>query len=182
MARVVALAVAATLPGHPDLGPGLLPWGWCVLWIAIAWGVGRARGPSSTELPPRPGGFESGLVGLLLSLAIVTLLVVAIGRQNLSLEVTRRASYALLVIGAGVLHLLLRRDMVRAMVAFGALGLGLQSLDRIARESVLPIDDPPQALVLAATAMAVGLAARIASVRQQDAGSAWVNDAHDLHD
>jgi hypothetical protein len=182
MARVVALAVAATLPGHPDLGADLLPWGWCALWIAVAWGVGVARGPSSTELPPRPGGFESGAVGLLLSLAIVTLLVVAIGRQNLTLDITRRASYAVLLIGAGVLHLLLRRDMVRAMVAFGALGLGLQSLDGIARESMLPIDDAPQGLVLAATAMAVGLAARIAWVRQRDAGSAWVNDAHDLHD
>lgn len=179
---MLALATALSLIGHPDLGLGLLAFGWTAMWLAIAWGVGLPRGPATNELPPRPGGFESGVVGMMLTLAIVTLLVVAIGRANLSLELTRRASYAVLILGAGVLHLLLRRDMQRAMVAFGALGLGLQFLDGIARESVLPLGDPPAGLVLGATAMTVALAARVARVRQQEAGSAWVNDAHDLHD
>jgi hypothetical protein len=180
-ARLAALVVAASMPGHPDLGAGAMPWWWCGLWVAVAWtsGVG---GRAHSTLPPRPGGLESAAVGLLLSVALVTLLVVAIGRQDLSLDATRRASYALLLIGAGVLHLLIRRDIARATLAFGAMGLGLQLLDRMARDAVLASSEPPAALVLVATALAVGLTSRLAYVRQHDAGSAWINDAHDLHD
>ena len=180
-ARLAAAAVAASMPGHPDLGAGVLAWAWCALWIAVAWACG-VDGRARSTLPPRPGGLESAAVGLLLAVALVTLLVVAIGRQNLSLDATRRGSYALLLIGSGVLHLLLRRDIVRATLAFGAMGLGLQLLDQLARESVLPGAEPPAGLVLVATTLAVGLTSRLAYVRQHDAGSSWVNDAHDLHD
>jgi hypothetical protein len=77
---------------------------------------------------------------------------------------------------------MLRRDTMRATVAFAALGSGLQVLQAAAAATLLARDVLGSYDVLLATAAAVALADRIARVRQQDAGSAWVSDAHDLHD
>ena len=40
----------------------------------------------------------------------------------------------------------------------------------------------PAGLPLLATALAVALALRVGRAREAVAGSAWVGDAHDLHD
>jgi hypothetical protein len=70
----------------------------------------------------------------------------------------------------------------RAGVAFGALGLGLQVLESAAREAQVFVIHNPGGAVLLATVLASALAMRVASNREHVAGTAWVSDAHDLHD
>jgi hypothetical protein len=77
---------------------------------------------------------------------------------------------------------MLRRDVMRATVSFATLGLGLQWLERAANDAAIEGSGVPVAAVPLATLVAVLLAARAAAVREQDAGSAWVSHAHDLHD
>src|SRR5262249_29208026 len=131
---------------------------------------------------PRPGGVESGTVGLLLSSALLVLLIVALGRQDLPPELTRPTAIGLLLLVAGLAHLMLRRDSLRGAMAFPTVGFGLQWLDHAVRVVVLEAGDVPEGAVLFATVLAVALATRVALVRQRDAGSAWVGFAHDLHD
>jgi hypothetical protein len=155
---------------------------WTLLWAGVAWRAGAGGRAVRNPVAARPGGVESGTVGLLLGLVLLALLVAAVARQDLSPEDGRRASYGLLVMCLGLLHLMLRRDALRATVAFAALGLGLQVLEAAARATLLAPEARDPGHVLVATAAAVALADRLARVRQQDAGSAWVSDAHDLHD
>jgi hypothetical protein len=77
---------------------------------------------------------------------------------------------------------MLRRHAARAATAFAAMGLGLQLLQGAVRTVVTAGGAPPDGLPLGATALAVVLAARIGAVRIATTGSAWVSDAHDLHD
>jgi hypothetical protein len=88
----------------------------------------------------------------------------------------------MLLVVAGVAHLMLRRDAMRGAMAFATIGLGLQWLDAAVRAVVLEAVAVPAGLVLLATSLAVALSTRVALVRQHDAGSAWVSHAHDLHD
>ena len=181
-ARVIAIlvAIAVLFLGEVGLEPPLRA-GWALLWLLVAWRAGsrRWRTPS---MAARPGGVESAAVGLLIVLALLALLIGAVARQNLSPEFGRRASYGLLFMCVGLLHLMLRRDVRRAMVAFVGLGFGLQVLERAAATTLIPGSAPHPGVVLMATLVAVGLVDRLAKVREQDAGSAWVSDAHDLHD
>jgi len=77
---------------------------------------------------------------------------------------------------------MLRRHVRRALVAFAAMGLGVQILDGVARDSQVPQMLPAAGNVLLGTTIAIALAARIAGIRERQADSAWVSDAHDLHD
>ena len=77
----------------------------------------------------------------------------------------------------------LDRDPARADLGLTLASLYARKNDFAAARSTLLIghpSDPGQVLV--ATAAAVALVDRLARVRQHDAGSAWVSDAHDLHD
>jgi len=89
---------------------------------------------------------------------------------------------ALLLIGLGTLHLMLRGHVRRAAIAFASLGLGLQVLDGAARGAELPGSAPARGGVWLATAIAVALVVRLGHARERFAGSPWVSDAHDLHD
>jgi hypothetical protein len=181
-ARVTATLVAIAVPFLEGIGlaPALRA-AWTALWAGVAWRAGSARW-RAPNVSSRFGGMESGLVGLLIVLALIALLVAAVARQDLSPEFGRRASYGLLFMCLGLLHLMLRRDTRRALVAFAGLGFGLQVLERAAGTTLLPGNLPNASLVLVATLVVVGLVERLARVREQDAGSAWVSDAHDLHD
>ena len=106
----------------------------------------------------------------------------AVARQDLSPEDARRASYGALVMVVGIIHLMLRRHARRAGVAFASLGLGLQVLEGAARSAQVPETLVPGGAVLLATAIAAALATRVAVIREHIAGTAWVSDAHDLHD
>src|SRR5262249_39600712 len=125
----VGLAVAALIAPDPAGQPLLATFAersaWAALWVALAGAV--------TRLPPDPdrvgalrrGGMESGTVGLLLGLALLTLLVAALARADLDERLSRESSYALLLISLGLIHLMLRRHVLRAAVAFATLGFGL---------------------------------------------------------
>jgi hypothetical protein len=182
VARLTALGVAASLPFVRELGapPGVVG-GWVSLWLAIAWQAGLPAGRTQ-RAGARLGGLESGSIGLLLGPALLALLVAAAAGLDLDGELTRRSSYAMLLICLGFLHLMLRRHAVRAATAFAAAGLGLQVLGGAVRTVVVPGEAPAPAVPLLAAALAAALAVRIGRARASTLGSAWVGDAHDLHD
>jgi hypothetical protein len=181
-ARIAALGVAASLPFLRELGsPPAVTAGWVLLWLIVAWQAGRPSGGASRS-GARLGGLESGTVGLLLGPALLVLLVAAVARLDLGPEPTRLGSYGVLLVCLGLLHLMLRRHAVRAATAFAAIGLGLQVLAGGVRAAVLPGDAPPGSAILLAAALAVALAVRVGEARAAAPGSAWVSDAHDLHD
>lgn len=180
-ARLAAAGIAVTLPLLPQLAlPGALVAGWVALWLLVAWQAGRP-GQRAARTGARLGGLESGTIGLVLGLALLALAEAAVARLDLDVELTRRASGGVLLVGLGLVHLMLRRHAVRAAVAFAAMGLGLQLLDGAVRAAVVG-GAAPAGLVLLGTALAVGLALRVGHVRAAVTGSAWVGDAHDLHD
>ena len=181
-ARFSALGVALSLPLLRELGaPAGVTWGWVLLWLAIAWRAGS--GPrGAPRAGARLGALESGTIGLLLGAALLALVVAGVARLDLEPELTRRSSYGVLFVGLGFLHLMLRRHAARAAAAFAAMGLGLQVLQGVVRGVVTASAPPAAGLPLLATALAVALALRVASVRESALGSSWVSDAHDLHD
>ena len=181
VARGLALGLAASIAALPDLGPTPLVAAWCALWLVVARLVGSGRRNGQLRVQ-RGGALESGTTGLLLGVLLLALMVVAVGREELSAEVTRRVSYGLLVVGLGLVHLMVRRDVARGMFALATLGLGLQVLERAAQDAAVPATASAGLSVWAGTALAVALASRITRARQIGAGSAWVSDAHDLHD
>jgi hypothetical protein len=184
-ARAVARALAVMIAGAVWLMPGLDPnpvrAAWCGIWVLVA-AVISGGAPRDRAAAPRPIAVESGLVGLLLGGALFVLLVVAVGRQNLPAEPTRHASVGFLLVAAGLAHLMLRRDVRRAVMSFAILGFGIQVLERAASLGTLEGSGVPLAAAPLATTIAVLLTTRAAIVRQRDAGSAWVSQAHDLHD
>jgi len=181
-ARLTALGVALCLPLVRELEvPPRLLVTWVLLWIAIAWQAGRVTAGARRSLTTRLGGMEPGTVGLLIGAALLALLLAAVARQDLAPEETRRLAYALFLIDLGLLHLMLRRHALRAAVAFGALGLGVQVLDGMARAGEMGVA-PSSPGVALATAVAVAMTVRLAGSRERAAGTAWVTDAHDLRD
>lgn len=183
VARLAAIGVAITIPLVWELGvTPRFTLAWTALWLLIAWGTRGQEGAARRPLVARHGLFESRTVGLLLGLVLLTLLIAAVARQALSPEEARRASYGALLMMLGLLHLMLHGHVRRAGVAFGALGLGLQVLESAAREAQVFVTHNPGGAVLLATVLASALAMRVASNREHVAGTAWVSDAHDLHD
>ena len=182
VARTASIVIAFAAPLLPDLGSEAVRASWFALWLGVAIVSGVKRDPTPRGEASRPGGVESGAIGLLLGGALLVLMIVALGRQNLPPELTRPASVGMLLITAGLAHLMLRRDSLRGAMAFATIGLGLQWLDHAVRLIVLEAGTLPEGAVLFASAVAVMLAMRVAFVRQHDAGSAWVSHAHDLHD
>jgi hypothetical protein len=183
VARAAALLLGLSVLTLRELGP-LTPLrlAWAALWGIVAWRVGGSRARREGPVLDHPGGIESGLVGLMLGLALLTLLIAAIARQDLSAGDSRSVSYGLLILCLGLLHLMLRRDARRAMVSFATLGLGLQVLDCAARAASLTAESVDRGTIVAVAAITIAIAARLAVIREHDAGSAWVSDAHDLHD
>lgn len=183
LGQVTALGVAAAVPLLRELGTGpALTVAWGLLWLLLA--LWRPAGEEAARRPlaqPR-GVAEAGTVGLALGVALALLLITAVARQDMSPEDTRRASYGVSLISLGILHLMLRRHIRRAMTGFAAMGLGLQVLDGAAQAAQVQPAPTASVAVLAASWLAVALALRIAISRERHAGTAWVSDAHDLHD
>ena len=182
MARLATLGLAVASPWLR--GSGASAWvtaGWVLLWLGIAW---RAGLPSSRTVRSgaRLGGLESGAVGLMLGAALLALLIAGVARLDLDAALTRQCSFGVLLVSLGFLHLMLRRHSVRAATGFAAMGLGLQLLQGAVRAVATTGGAPPEGLPLVATWLAVVPAARIGVTRNTTAGSAWVSDAHDLHD
>lgn len=179
LARPATALVALSTLWLPELGPPALVAGWSLLWLFVAWRTGSGARDSAS----RPGGgAEPGLVGFGVGFALLALLIAGVARHDLAPEDGRRASWGLLVIGIGLLHLMVRRHALRALVGFAAMGFGLQMLHGAARGAELQGAPENRGVVLVATAIAAGLATRIARGRERVTGSAWISDAHDLRD
>ena len=176
----VGLAIASLIT--PDPGPLPLVVGWLLLWLALAAYLTRASSDPPPDPSVRRGGIESGAVGLLLGLAMLTLLVAALARADLDDRVSREASAGLLLITLGLIHLMLRRHVLRAALAYGAMGMGLERMVLTANAQQLPGGDAPAAAVWFASVLAIGIVARVARLRLGGGGGAWVTGAHDLHD
>lgn len=178
VARVAALGVAAAVliaQVFPFWPLGLM---WTVLWGTIAWAVGLDHSPRGIHA----GGAESGIIALLIGMALLALLIAATLRQNLPAHDASDVAGGLLLLGLGLLHLMLRRNAVRAAIGFASLGMGLQVLLLAARRASLGSLPADPIAVTLATAIAAALAIRIGRARRADLGSALVSDAHDLHD
>jgi hypothetical protein len=184
VARLAALALVVALPLSPAHGSAPLTLGWSALWLAVAWMAGRPGGAGEPRSERRAalGGLESGVVGLSLGLALLVIMMAAVARADLGAESDRRVALALLTLGFGLMHLMLRRRVRRATLSFAALGLGLQMLEDAARIVQGPVGRDGHAAVLGATALAVVLADRLATARTRTAGSDHIALAHDLHD
>jgi hypothetical protein len=174
------LAIAALITPGAESVLHRLPW--ALLWLLLASAFLRAQPDPPADPTMRRGGVESGAVALLLGFALMLLLIAAVARQNLDEAPTRDSSYALFLITLGLLHLMLRRHVMRAAVAFGAMGLGLDRLMLAAEAQQLPGAAVPSLAVWTGTAIAVALVLRIARLRLEGGGGAWVSGAHDLHD
>lgn len=178
-ARPATALVAVAVLFLPELGPSPVVAAWSLLWAFVAWRAGLRTGDGDAR---PPGGAESGIVGIVIGVAVLALLMAGVARQDLAPEDGRRASWGLTVLGIGLLHLMVRRHALRALVGFAAMGLGLQMLDGAARGAELADALPAGGGVLLATGLALGLVTRIARGRERVVGSAWISDAHDLHD
>jgi hypothetical protein len=176
------MGLALSSLASPDPTPLVARIAWALLWLALAIAIVRWTPDPPPDPGFRRGGVESGAVGLLLALALLLLLVAAVARQNLPEALSRESSYALFVIVLGLLHLMLRRHVLRASIAMGAMGMGLDRLVRLADTEQLPGAAASSLGVWLATAFAVALVVRIARLRSLAGGGAWVSGAHDLHD
>jgi hypothetical protein len=182
-ARAASFGVALTLPFLRELNtPAPLTAAWSVLWCVVAWQVGLAAPGPAAPQRSRPGGVESGAVGILIGLMLILLMIASLARQDLEPAVGRQVVMALLLLGLGVLHLMLRRHVRRSAIAFAALGLGLQVLDGVARSAQIAGSAPASGAMWLATAIAVALVLKLGRTRERFGGEAWVSDAHDLHD
>jgi hypothetical protein len=161
--------------------PPLVIAGCCALWLALGWRLVRTPG-GLRPAAERAAGLESGVIGLALGASLVALLLAAIAREDLAPAPTRQTSYALGIMGMGLLHLMLRRHAARAAFGIAALGLGLQLLSAAAREAEVPLPSHGLATPLLAAALVVALVLRVGESRERFAGSPWVGDAHLLHD
>jgi hypothetical protein len=182
VARGLAVGVAASVLTASQLGPPALLVAWCGLWLVVAWLMRSGHAPRQRAPAHSPGGLESGTIGLLLGFVLLALMLVAVGRQDLSAPTAREVSYGCLLVGLGLIHLMLRRDAARGAFALATIGLGLQVLEHAARVASVPAGEPAEPAVWAGTVLAVALAARVAGARRREASSARVSDAHDLHD
>jgi hypothetical protein len=183
--RIAAILVALLVLRSPELGgPWIVSLGWALLWGLVAWRTGAGDGENGGSRARRHArlGLESGIIALPLGAALVALLLAALARQQFDLLDARRASVGALAVGAGVLHLMLRRHVRRAAVAFAGVGLGLELLAASARAVDPAGEGPPPGAALLATSITVGLVLRVASARERAAGSPYVSDAHDLRD
>ncbi len=182
VSRGAALVAAVAVTALDEMGaPPLVRAGWVGLWLLVAWQAGT---PDATAVAGgrRRGALEAGMVALPLGLALLALMLAALTRQGFAPADARRAALGALVIGAGVLHLMLRRHARRALVAFASLGLGLELLGASARAADVLHVGPPAGSALAGALVVIALTTRIVAAREQHAGSPLVTDAHELHD
>ena len=183
LARGAALVGAAGVLLLPELA---VPWwtraAWVLLWFVIAWQSGRPDTSDGDATPARRRGVEAGAVALPLGLALLALMLAAVWRQTFEPDDARRASLGALLVGLGLLHLMMRRHVRRAVLAVGALGVGLELLTASARAADVVREGAPAGTAWLAALLAITLVVRVADGRARYAGSVFVSDAHELQD
>jgi hypothetical protein len=183
LAATIALALApATALSGAIAGPWPVAASWAGLWLIIAFTLQRFARPGIRHPVERAGGLESTLIGLVLGAPLFALLALAIARQDLSVEATRAATSGLLYETLGLIHLMVRRHVVRSALGWAFAGFGLQVLEGAARTAVPETFAPPRLGLVLATAFVCALVVRLGLTRARVVGSAWLSDAHDLHD
>lgn len=183
VARVTAGVVAACMLLMAELGGAW--WvraGWAATWTVLAVWVGRGAAESATGREPRRAGFEAWVLGLPLGVGVMLLLLAALSRQQLAPEASRLALSGVLLVSFGLLHLLTRRHVRRAAIAFAALALGLELLAAAVRALDVLHEGAPAGAALAAAVLGSALLLRLADAREFRAHAPLVSDAHDLHD
>lgn len=183
LARGAALVGAAGVLLLAELA---VPWWtrtlWVLLWLGIAWQAGRPDPADAPAAPTRRRGVEAGAVALPLGLALLALMLAAVWRQTFEPDDARRASLGALLVGLGLLHLMMRRHVRRAVLAVGALGVGLELLTASARAADVVHEGAPAGTAWLATLLVLLLVVRVADGRARYAGSVFVSDAHELQD
>jgi len=182
VAALFALLLAVTVPVSGIVRSVPLAIGWGALWLVVAAILWRAARAGMRRPAEARGGLESTLAGLLLGVPLFALLAVAIARQDLPLDATRSATVGTMFLTLGLVHLMVRRHVLRSALGWGFAGVGLQALQSGATVALPANLAPPAGLALVATAVTLALVLRIALARARWAGSAWLSDAHDLHD
>jgi hypothetical protein len=156
--------------------------GWAALWLVVAITLHRGARAGMRRPVERTGGFESTLTGLVLGVPFFALMAVAIARQDLPLPATHMTTAGALYVTLGLIHLMVRRHILRAALGWGFVGVGLQAFQSATAVTLPATLAPHPAAMLIATAVALALVLRIGLLRARWAGSAWLSDAHDLHD
>jgi len=180
--RAAAIGVALFLPGLRELaGTGLQ--------VAAGWRCGcSSRGgqpanarASSSRSRPR-AACRDGTVSLALGALLMLLLIVAVGRQDLSPEDARRASWACCCsVSACSISCCAPRAARRARVRRdGARAAGAGR--RGARRAGAGRSHAGQRRAGGDVARGAGGACASRRRAKRHAGSPWVHDAHDLHD
>ena len=183
IAGVAAIVACLFTIRSPELAAWPLALGWSALFAWLAAGLLRSPAVAAPPRPARTGrGFEAGAIALPLGVGLLVGLLAIVSRVGGEAFEARRATLGVLLVGAGVLHLMLRRNAQRAGLAFAALGLGLELLFASARAVDALGEGPPAGAPLVASVMGVALVQRIARARAEYAGSPFVSDAHQLQD
>ena len=181
IAMAFALAVAVPLSGAVPGGPWR-QWGWAVLWSVVGLVLVRGSGSGMSRPVERAGGLESSLIGLMLGVPFFALLTLAIARQDLAIGTTRTATVGVLYVTLGLIHLMVRRHVLRSALGWGFLGFGLQVIESATLASLPRGIAPSSGYLFVGTAVTLALVLRLGLSRARWVGSAWLSDAHDLHD
>ena len=182
VARTCAIVLAFATLGFVELGGSwLVRAGWSVLWAALAWWVGRERQDAEGQ-ERRRERLEAWVLGLPLGVGVLLLLLAALSRQVLMPSASRLALIGVSLVALGMLHLLTRRHVRRAVLAFAFLALGIESLAAAVRETDVLHEGAPAGAALASAILASALLVRLAHAREVRARAPLVSDAHDLHD
>ncbi len=183
IAAFLALALALAIPASGAVpGGGWERAAWAALWLAVAGVLARSARAGMRRPSERSGGLESTLAGLMLGGPVFALLAVAIARQDLPIPATRAATFGSLYLSLALIHLMVRRHVLRSALGWGFAGFALHVLEGAGRAALPAAVAPPPGVVPLATGVALALVLRIARARARWAGSAWLSDAHDLHD
>lgn len=180
--RLAAFGVALGVAMLPELFafPWLAP-AWAGLWLMVAILAGTGPAPTQRWSQAVPW-FEASMVGAVLVSGLLLLLFVSISRQDVSDPLARRAGIGIVALGLGLLHLVVRLNIRRSIVAWAAIGLGLELLTGAAEEVLFQERIAPPGTVLLATAISLALVTRIAMTRLGIGAGGRVSEAHDLHD
>ncbi len=182
IARWAAVLMAVGSLGSAEIGGSwLVRAGWAGLWAGLAWWVGREGADSELHEPKRER-FEAWVLGFPLGIGVLLLLLAALSRQVLPDDASRSAQIGVSLLALGMLHLLTRRHIRRAVLAFAFIAFGIEALSAAVRAIDVLQEGSPSGAALAGAFVVFALLIRLTHARESLARAPLVSDAHDLHD